>query len=523
MNNHRVAVIGAGYWGKNLLRNFHQLGALAAICDADSSRLNGYREAYPGIQLQPDFNAILNVPDLPAVAIATPAETHYQLARQAILAGKDVFVEKPLCLQEQEADELVELAQKHGRVLMVGHILHYHPAFIKLQSLIREGELGRVYYIYSNRLNLGRIRREENILWSFAPHDISAILAIAGELPETAVTRGGPYLQAKVADVTVSLLEFKSGLRAHIFVSWLHPVKEQKLVVVGDKKMAVFDDVAPIESKLLLYPHQIEWRNQIPTVHKAQAIPVEIEPDEPLGRECRHFLECIETRSRPVTDGREGRDVLRVLNACQQSLNSGTAVALARSKPADFFVHPTAVVDEPCEIGAGTKIWHFTHVMARSKIGRNCNLGQNVLVSPDVVLGDNVKVQNNVSLYTGVILEDDVFCGPSCVFTNVINPRSHVSRKHEYRQTLVRRGATIGANATIVCGHEIGEYAFIGAGAVVTRDVPAYALMLGVPARQAGWMCQCGERLDVQSSRAACPVCGARYRQEETGSLSREA
>ena len=159
---------------------------------------------------------------------------------------------------------------------------------------------------------------------------------------------------------------------------------------------------------------------------------------------------------------------------------------------ADYFVHSSSFVDDGCEIGAGTKIWHFCHVMPRAKIGRDCNIGQNVVVSPDVVVGNNVKVQNNVSLYTGVILEDDVFCGPSMVFTNVVNPRSHVSRKNEYQQTLVKKGASIGANTTIVCGNTIGRYAFIGAGAVVIRDVPDYALVVGNPGRISGWMCSCG-------------------------------
>jgi UDP-2-acetamido-3-amino-2,3-dideoxy-glucuronate N-acetyltransferase len=182
----------------------------------------------------------------------------------------------------------------------------------------------------------------------------------------------------------------------------------------------------------------------------------------------------------------------------------------------NYFVHPSSYIDEPCEIGEGTKIWHFSHVMSGSKIGRGCNIGQNVVVSPGVRIGDNVKLQNNVSVYTGVELEDDVFCGPSMVFTNVVNPRSHVSRKDEYRRTLVKRGASIGANATVVCGNTIGQYAFIGAGAVVTRDVPDYAMVIGNPGRIAGWMCQCGIKLHLDPSAlgnesATCEACGKNY------------
>lgn len=184
----------------------------------------------------------------------------------------------------------------------------------------------------------------------------------------------------------------------------------------------------------------------------------------------------------------------------------------------DYFAHESCYVDHGCQIGEGTKIWHFSHVMAGATIGRQCNIGQNVVVSPDVVVGNNVKVQNNVSLYTGVILEDDVFCGPSMVFTNVINPRSHVPRKNEYQKTLVKRGATLGANSTVVCGRTIGRYAFVGAGAVITKDVPDYALVVGNPGRVTGWMCSCGVKLAGGAqppAEATCRSCGSRYRTDE--------
>jgi len=186
----------------------------------------------------------------------------------------------------------------------------------------------------------------------------------------------------------------------------------------------------------------------------------------------------------------------------------------------NYFAHESSYIDDGAVIGNGTKIWHFSHVMPGAVIGERCNLGQNVVVMPGTRIGNNVKIQNNVSIYEGVELEDDVFCGPSCVFTNVMNPRSHVPRKNAYRRTLVKRGGSIGANATIVCGVTLGEYAFIGAGAVVTSDVPPYGLMVGVPARRVGWMCQCGERLHTSAGRAACGVCGATY--EESGGILRQ-
>lgn len=182
-----------------------------------------------------------------------------------------------------------------------------------------------------------------------------------------------------------------------------------------------------------------------------------------------------------------------------------------------YFVHESSYVDEPCEIGAGTKIWHFSHIMSGCTIGENCNIGQNVVISPGVILGDNVKIQNNVSVYTGVKCEDDVFLGPSCVFTNVINPRSHVSRKSEYRETVLERGCSVGANSTIVCGHRIGKYALIGAGSVVTKDVPAYALVKGNPARVSGYVCNCGEKLQFDGDTAECASCKRKYKKEETG------
>jgi len=332
-------VIGAGYWGKNLVRNFHHLDDLATICDSDPDRLSRYEEPYPQVPKRLAHSDVLRDSSIQAVAIATRAETHYSLVKDALLAGKDVLVEKPLCLRQEEAAEVVALASERGQVLMVGHLLRCHPAFVKLQELVQTGELGRVYYIYSNRLNLGRIRREENILWSFAPHDVSAILALAGEMPQTVVSRGGNYLHEHITDVSVSVLEFATGLRAHIFVSWLHPYKEQRLVVVGDRRMAVFNDVSPAGQKLLLYPHQIEWQSHVRNPHRAEAVPVAVGETEPLRLECQHFLDCVSTRSRPVTDGKEVRRVLQVLNACQWSLDQGKVISLA-------VVHSVTVAEE---------------------------------------------------------------------------------------------------------------------------------------------------------------------------------
>ena len=415
-----------------------------------------------------------------------------------------------------EGQAIADLAERRGRILMVGHLLEYHPAVERLRELVDAGDLGKIHYIYSNRLNLGRIRTEENALWSFAPHDVHVMLRILGEEPVEVSCHGGNYVNQHVADVTMSNLEFGSGVRGHIFVSWLHPYKDHRLVVVGDRKMAVFEDVGG-SAKLRLYPHRVDWIDRVPVSVKAEAEDVPLGTAEPLEIECRHFIECVTNRTRPRTDGRNGVAVLRVLEDCQRSLErGGMPVRRTQSLPKAYTAHATAVVDAGCEIGEGTRVWHYSHVNTGATIGRGCSLGQNVFVATGVTIGNNVKIQNNVSVYEGVVLEDDVFCGPSMVFTNVVNPRSHVSRKHEYRPTLVRRGATIGANATIVCGHTVGRYAFIAAGAVVASDVPDYALMMGVPARRAGWMCQCGVRLPLEAAlplngACSCDGCGTEY------------
>lgn len=507
-----IAVVGAGYWGKNLVRNFHELGALHTICDSDEDKLGQLKTQYPDVQTVSSLQDVLNNDDIRGVVISVPAALHHSFVRKALLAGKDVFVEKPLALKVGEGEELVKIAEENKRILMVGHILAYHPAILKLQELVNKGELGKIQYIYSNRLNLGKFRTEENILWSFAPHDISTILMLLQEMPTKVYAHGGTYLNPGVVDVTVTYMEFASGVRSHIFVSWLHPFKEQKLVVVGDKKMAFFNDTS--DEKLLLFPHKIEWIERIPVPQMKDAEKVQIEMDEPLKIECQHFLECVSSRETPKTDGREGLRVLEVLEACQKSLENGGKLFSISEVEKPYFVHETAVIDHPCEIGEDTKIWHFSHVMKNAKIGKGCNIGQNVFVGSDAVVGNNVKIQNNVSVYTGVTLEDDVFCGPSMVFTNVINPRSSVPRKHKFMDTLVKKGATIGANATIICGNTIGRYAFVGAGAVVTKDVPDYALVVGNPAKIEGWICECGNKLEFLGDNAECG-CGEKYKKTE--------
>lgn len=519
-----VAVIGAGYWGKNLVRNYFELGVLHTVCDARVETLAALQKSCPNTKYCSRFEDVLADNAVKGVVIALPAESHYEYASKALRAGKDVFVEKPLALDLDHAKKLNAIALQEKRVLMVGHLLRYHPAFLKLKEMVDKGLLGRLQYVYSTRLSLGKIRREENALWSFAPHDISMILALCNEMPQHVSAVGHNYLHKQLADVTTTHLSFPSGVNSHIFVSWLHPFKEQKLVVIGEAKMAVFEDTQPWEKKIALYSHAIKWQGGAPVPEKAEPEFVPVEAKEPLREECLHFLRCIEKRETPITDGNEGFRVLEVLQRAQSSLEQEPGrgkVEQSVKKEESYYVHPSAFVDLPCRIGVGTKIWHGAHVMKGAEIGERCNLGQNVCVGNDVKIGSNVKIQNNVSVYTGTIIEDDVFLGPSCVLTNITNPRSQIVRHALYETTVIKRGATIGANATIVCGVTIGRYAFIAAGAVVAKDVPDYALMMGMPAKQQGWMSRHGIKLPVPDGEGimVCPESKFRYKQISEGLL----
>lgn len=315
-----IALVGAGNWGKNHLRNLEELGVLNCVLETSDKVTAAMQKNFPRTVFVKDERRILDNPEVKGVVIAAPAELHYQLCKKYLAAGKDVLVEKPLALRASEGEELVDLARQKEAVLMVGHILQYHSAVIKLKELIDVGELGRIRYIYSNRLNIGKLRTEENVLWSFAPHDISLILMLMdGEEPLKVSALGGAYLNPNVFDTTLTTLEFANGIKGHVFVSWLHPFKEQKLVVVGSDKMAVFDDIS--EEKLFIYPHKITWeKGKIPIAHKADYTVLDFEQKQPLAEELRHFIDCIETRKTPRTDGREGLRVLRILEKAQETL-----------------------------------------------------------------------------------------------------------------------------------------------------------------------------------------------------------
>ena len=262
-----LALVGAGYWGKNLARNFNALGVLHTLCDTSPDTLAAFGAEYASVAKTTDFARMLHDGAIRKVVVATPAVAHHQFARAALEAGKDVYVEKPLCVIVAHAEDLVKLAEANQRILMVGHLLQYHPCIERLRAMLSQGDLGKLCYISSNRLNLGKIRREENALWSFAPHDISVILALVNhQFPEQVRCVGGTFLTSGVADTTMTTLRFAGGVRAHIYVSWLNPFKEQKLTVVGSEGMAVFDDTKPWNEKLVVYRDHLHWKDgQTPT------------------------------------------------------------------------------------------------------------------------------------------------------------------------------------------------------------------------------------------------------------------
>jgi len=333
----RIAVVGTGDWGANLVRNFASLpGAkLAAVCDSDAERLRRTAARYPEARALPRVEDVAADAEIQAAVVAASAVNHYPLARTLLQAGKDVFVEKPLALKVSHAEELVALATRHNRILMVGHLLLYHPAVRYLHGLVERGELGDLYYVNAQRVNLGKVRRDENALWSFAPHDLSVILHLLGAEPIDVAARGSAFLQNGIEDVVFLHLRFADRRMAHVHVSWLDPHKLRQFTVVGSRKMAVFDDMESSE-KIRIYDKGVDRVGEVVsysealTVRSGDIVIPRVELQEPLRLECQHFVDCVRDRRTPLTDGASGLSVVRVLAAAQASLDAGGApVAVA--------------------------------------------------------------------------------------------------------------------------------------------------------------------------------------------------
>ena len=325
----KVAALGCGQWGKNIIRNLSQLGALTAVSDLAGGVASEFSSRYEVPARH--YDELLEDDDVEAIAIATPAALHAIHARKALEAGKHVFVEKPLAMNVQDGQTLAHIARERQRVLMVGHVLRYHPAVRKLLQEVRSGRLGTVRHIYSRRLSLGRFRTEEDVLWSLAPHDISIILAIFGELPQRVSAHGRPILNAHIADIARVHLDFANGVTADVAVSWLNPVKEHKLVLIGSRAQAVFDDTAKWQEKLQIFDHGIDVSSGLVRVVRAEPVLVRIEEKEPLREECAHFLSCVAASKTPRTDSIEGLRVLRVLDAAASSMALGGETVRTRA------------------------------------------------------------------------------------------------------------------------------------------------------------------------------------------------
>jgi UDP-2-acetamido-3-amino-2,3-dideoxy-glucuronate N-acetyltransferase len=319
-----IAHVGHGYWGRNLARNFHELGHLAAVVDPDPKAAETAAKAY-GVSAS-TFEEVLADPNIQAISLATPAGLHFSQAKAALEAGKHVFVEKPLALDVADAEQLCSLAEQRGLVLMVGHLLQYHPIYMKLREMVEAGAFGRLLYVYSNRLSLGKFRAEENVLWSFAPHDLSMLLGLFGSEPVHVTAQGNVSFLPGIADMATVQMHFPGGGSGHVQVSWMHPFKEQRLVVIGEKAMAVFEDSLPDwQDKLVLYRHVVDTSGVVPDPRKTDGERIAVEKSEPLKAECRHFAACIESGQEPRTDGREGLAVLRVLDKAEKALQQNLA------------------------------------------------------------------------------------------------------------------------------------------------------------------------------------------------------
>ena len=321
-----IAVVGCGHWGKNLVRNFAELGALVAVCDPNDELAKMYAKEYNVDNLS--FDAIKSDATIEGVVLAVPAPLHASMAIEVMNAGKHVYVEKPLAMNRIEAEAMIASAKENDVQLMVGHLLQYHPVFMAVRRLVESGELGSLSYVYSNRLSFGKVRSEEDVIWSFAPHDISMILSLTGQEPEVVRTESSNILQPDIADTATVHMEFKSSLKAHVSVSWLHPFKEQKLVVVGQGGMAVFDDTNTWNEKLALYRHIVQTTGGLPSLEKAEVEYLEVPQSEPLRNECQHFINVVSENVAPLTNGDEGLSVLKVLSAASLSESKKEAVKL---------------------------------------------------------------------------------------------------------------------------------------------------------------------------------------------------
>ncbi|XP_074661235.1 uncharacterized protein LOC141913916 [Tubulanus polymorphus] len=553
----RIGVIGCGYCGKNHVRVLIERGSLAGVCDGDVATVASFRRTHPGVAVY-SLDEMLADDSVDAVVIATPDRSHYDLAEQALRAGKHVLVEKPMTLSYAQARRLVRRADSRRLLVTTGHQMLHHNA---VQAMLRSISSGAIGDVTTVRTYWYRSDTTDRVDWRMEPHDIDVILAVAGGRMPLRLRAVGQTTRGLSQEVDIRM-EFGdgTGLKTTSTMIWDYPVKGHKIVVNGKAGAFVFDDGQPWSKKLKFYPTDSDVdavRFSLTGTPDASDggffVPCCVE--EPLKSEHSAFAKAIVSYGDGSTESCApddlGIDVLCLLELAHESLESDGSWRLIdeylnraqfdegnfdnvtcyerrdvfrhrvrvqdlrMESKHDYFVHETSVLEPGCKIGSGTKIWLYSQVRSGAVIGPDCQLGQNVYIDAGVTIGRGCKLQNNVSVCRYVTLADGVFCGPSCTFTNNRHPRAE-KRDWKPESTVVERGATIGANATVVCGVRIGRYAMIGAGAVVTKDVKAYALVYGNPAVQRGWV---NEKCDKLSTDLVCPRTGRRFVVDDSGGL----
>ena len=463
--NISIAVIGAGYWGTNLIREFYKTKYLTTICDVSLDIRTQMKQKYPDVNVTDSFESVLLNPSTTSIVIALPAKLHYEFALKALNANKHVFLEKPMTLNVSEAEHLCQVATSKNLTLMIGHLLQYHEGINVIKSVIEEGTIGDIKHIHFSRQSHGIYRQDENVLWSFAPHDISLAASFTGLTLENfnsslkSIQCSGTKVVTNSYDIVNTTMTV-NNINISMIHSWINPSKEQKITVTGSEGFVTFDDVTKVivvkpKHSTVNSEHPIADKSSNTTIYSTSSV-----QRTPLENECLEFIKCCTEQVQSKTDCYEGLLVLKVLNKCSEILE--------KKSDNDYFIHETSVLDPGALIGTGTKIWHWCHVTNTASIGSDSSIGQSCYIAG--ILGSNCKVQNNVNVYQGVTCGSNVFLGPNCTFTNVKFPRA--SYKSEYIETIIESNVTVGANVTIGPGITIGENSFISAGCTVYESVP---------------------------------------------------
>ncbi len=523
----RIAVIGCGFWGKKLFEIFNDHGVSTVVCDVNEKTPDWYRQHYGNLQTYSSTEQVLDDTSIDAVAIASPFENHFELSKNALLAKKHVYFERPLMITPNQKEELLALSLQQEKMLNVASVLGKYPVFSLLKDMVTKGELGALKYIYASRLSSGEIGEDENIMWSLSPHDIAMILGVSGEKPEIVAATGANYFHKNIAELTTSYMRFPSGLRAHLFVSWLHPEEKQQLVVVGDKKMAVFQDNKTPLQKLYIYPHQMNWEHVMHVPQKAKAEIINIYHDELTREDIHSFLWNIKNKRGYATLDNEGEQVLKVLNAVQLSINqNGEKVFMDPGRHFGIMSMPLPIIDamqrekllaDGVTLSDDGIVEHINELHFYDE-GQASNYDTRGSFLPFYRLtqdGKGCQIRNNLSIIEDLVLESE-FKGSHQKTTPILSLVSSAETQKDDRRTIIKKGATLGANCTLTRGITIGEYAYVGAGAVVLGDVPAHALVVGNPAMIKGWVCRCGNRLRFsRDDKSCCSSCCFRYIVEE--------